>query len=61
MLAASLDLWGKLPHNVAITDLCSSDKNVFYCGHNICSIYLLGTIKYHKNFSSDQMLGDKGS
>lgn len=37
MLAASLDL-GNLPHNVAITDLCSSDKNVFYCGHNICSV-----------------------
>lgn len=38
MLAASLYLWGKLPYSVAITDLCPSDKNVFYCGHNICSI-----------------------
>lgn len=37
MLAASLDL-GKLPYSVAITDLCPGDKNVFYCGHNICSI-----------------------
>ena len=38
MLAASLDLRGKLPYSVAITDLCPGDKNVFYCGHNICSI-----------------------